>query len=81
MAPSLFSVPGMNPEKSTNIAAAQTSSIAEIFAIIPFNAKKVPARLPPVLRESKSTTSANMDAGRNWSPPKQNPFMRNNIWN
>ena len=76
-----FVASGINPEKSTNIAAAQIASIADILAIIPFKAKKVPARLPPVLRESKSTTSASMEAGRNCSPPKQKPLRRNNIWN
>ena len=63
------------------MAAAQTAIIAETFAIIPFKAKKVPARLPPVLRESRSTTSASIEAGRNCSPPKQNPLIRNKAWN
>ena len=60
-----FIIPGTNPEKSTNIAAAHTAIIADTLAIIPFNAKNVPARLPPVFNESRSTTSANIEAGRN----------------
>ena len=74
-----FSVPGIKPKKSTNLAAAQTANMADIFAIIPFRAKKVPALRPPVLKESKSTTSASIEAGRNCNPPKQAPFKRNKI--
>ena len=65
MAESLFSVPGTNPKASINLAAAHTASMEETFAIIPFKAKKVPALLPPVFNESRSTTSASIDAGKN----------------
>ena len=47
MAESLFSTPGVNPNAAISIAAAHTAIIEETFAIIPFNAKKVPALRPP----------------------------------
>ena len=79
MAESLFSTPGVNPNAAISIAAAHTAIIEETFAIIPFNAKKVPALRPPVFKESKSTTSASIEAGRNWSPPKHAPLSKKRI--